>query len=159
MLFGSILSVSRENIILTIICGIGTLVTLALIFRPLLFASIDPEEAEARGVPVKTLSIVFLLLLGITIAEAIQVVGVLLVFALIVIPAAAAQHLVRKPFSAIFLSIILGIAFTWGGLLLALATSLPVSFYIAALAALSYFAASGSAILRDTQGIGVQASR
>jgi len=75
------------------------------------------------------------------VAEAIQAVGVLLVFALIVAPAAAAQHLTRKPFSAIAISIALGLAFTWGGLFLALATSWPVSFYIAALAAVTYFIA------------------
>ena len=91
--------------------------------------------------PIKSLSLIFMFLLAITVAEAIQVVGVLLVFALIVAPAAAAQHLTRKPFSAIAIAVALGVAFTWGGLLLALATSWPVSFYIAALAALTYFAA------------------
>ena len=141
VLFGSILSVTHANIVYTLIFGIGTLIILAAIFRPLLFSSIDPEVAEARGVPIKALSIIFMFLLAITVAEAIQVVGVLLVFALIVAPAAAAQHLTRKPFSAIAISIALGIAFTWGGLLLALITSWPVSFYIAALAALTYFAA------------------
>jgi zinc/manganese transport system permease protein len=141
VLFGSILSVTHEDIILSLIFGVGTLIILAAIFRPLLFSSIDPEVAEARGVPIKLLSVVFMFLLAITVAEAIQVVGVLLVFALIVAPAATAQHLTRKPFSAIAISAALGVAFTWGGLLLALATSWPVSFFIAALAALTYFAA------------------
>jgi zinc/manganese transport system permease protein len=141
VLFGSILSVTQSDIIYTMIFGIGTLIILAFIFRPLLFSSIDPEVAEARGVPTKLLSIIFMFLLAITVAESIQVVGVLLVFALIVAPAAAAQHLTRKPFSAILISIALGISFTWGGLLLALATSWPVSFYIAALAAVTYFIA------------------
>jgi zinc/manganese transport system permease protein len=141
VLFGSILSVTYRDIALTLAFGIGTLIILAAIFRPLLFSSIDPEVAEARGVPIKELSIIFMFLLAITVAEAIQVVGVLLVFALIVAPAAAAQHLTRKPFSAIAISVALGIAFTWGGLLLALATSWPVSFYIATLAALTYFIA------------------
>ena len=141
VLFGSILSVTHADIVYMIILGIGTLVVLAAIFRPLLFSSIDPEVAEARGVPTKALSIIFMLLLAITVAEAIQAVGVLLVFALIVAPAAAAQHLTRKPFSAIAISIALGLAFTWGGLFLALATSWPVSFYIAALAAVTYFIA------------------
>ncbi len=141
VLFGSILSVTHADIVLTLVFGIGTLVVLAAIFRPLLFSSIDPEVAEARGVPIKALSIIFILLLAITVAEAIQVVGVLLVFALIVAPAAAAQHLTRKPFTAIAISAALGLAFTWGGLFLALATSWPVSFYIAALAAVTYGAA------------------
>lgn len=141
VLFGSILSVTHADIILTLAFGIGTLIIFTVIFRPLLFSSIDPEVAEARGVPTKLLSVLFIVLLAITVAEAIQVVGVLLVFALIVAPAAAAQHLTRKPFSAIVISIVLGIVFTWGGLLLALVTSWPVSFYIAALAALTYFIA------------------
>ena len=141
ILFGTILGISRTDVLVTLVFGIGTLVILAAIFRPLLFSSIDPEVAEARGVPTKALSIIFMFLLAITVAEAIQVVGVLLVFALIVAPAAAAQHLTRKPFSAIAIAIALGIVFTWGGLLLALATSWPVSFYIASLSALTYFAA------------------
>jgi zinc/manganese transport system permease protein len=141
VLFGSILSVTQSNIDWTIILGIGTLIILAAIFRPLLFSSIDPEVAEARGVPIKALSIIFMFLLAITVAESIQVVGVLLVFALIVAPAAAAQHLTRKPFSAISISVVLGVAFTWGGLVLALITNLPVSFYIALLAAITYFVA------------------
>ncbi len=143
VLFGSILSVTHADIVYSLILGIGTLIILAAIFRPLLFSSIDPEVAEARGVPTKILSTLFMFLLAITVAEAIQVVGVLLVFALIVAPAAAAQHLTRKPFSAIVISVALGIAFTWTGLLLALITSWPVSFYIATLAALTYFIAIG----------------
>lgn len=141
VLFGSILSVTHGDIVYTIVLGIGTLIVLAIIFRPLLFSSIDPEVAEARGVPIKALGVIFMVLLAITVAESVQVVGVLLVFALIVAPAAAAQHLTRKPFSAIAISIALGVAFTWAGLLLALATSWPVSFFIAALAALTYVAA------------------
>ena len=141
VLFGSILSVTHGDIIYTVIFGVGSLIMLGVIFRPLLFSSIDPEVAEARGVPIKALSVIFMFLLAITVAEAIQVVGVLLVFALIVAPAAAAQHLTRKPFSAIAISVALGVAFTWAGLFLALATSAPVSFYIATLAALTYFAA------------------
>src|SRR3984885_831486 len=93
VLFGSILSVTQSNIDWTIMLGLGTLIILAAIFRPLLFSSIDPEVAEARGVSIKALSIIFMFLLAITVAESIQVVGVLLVFALIVVPAAAAQHL------------------------------------------------------------------
>lgn len=142
VLFGSILSVTSGDIFYTIALGGGVLVLLAIIFRPLLFSSIDPEVAEARGVRIKLLSLVFMIILAVTVAEAIQVVGILLVFALIVAPAAAAQRLSRKPFSAIAISIALSVAFTWGGLLLALATSWPVSFYIAALAAGTYFAAS-----------------
>lgn len=144
VLFGSILSVTRANIVWTIVLGAATLSVLAAIGRPLLFASIDPESAQARGVPVKLLSIVFMLLVAITVSEAIQVVGVLLVFALIVAPAAIAQHVTRRPFSAIMLSVALGGVFVWGGLCLALATRFPVSFYISVIAALTYFVVLGA---------------
>jgi zinc/manganese transport system permease protein len=141
ILFGSILSVTHGDVLVTLVCGSATLLLLALLYRPLLFASVDPEVAMARGVPVRLLSVVFLLLLAITISEAVQVVGVLLVFALLVAPAAAAERLTSRPATAIGLSIILGLVFTWGGLILAFMGHWPVSFYIAALSALFYFAA------------------
>jgi len=119
VLFGSILSVTRKDVLITLGCGLATLLLIAFLFRPLLFASIDPEVAEARGVPVRLLSIAFMLLLAITVAEAIQVVGVLLVFALLVAPAATAERLTHRPFSAIVLAVALGLFFTWGGLILA----------------------------------------
>ncbi len=149
VLFGSILSVTHSNIILTIILGLASLALLAVIFRPLLFSSVDPEAAQARGLPVKFLSILFIMLLAVTVAEAIQVVGVLLIFALIVAPPAIAQHMTRRPLSAIILSVLLGISFVWCGLMLALATRFPVSFYISVLAVASYFVAVGAShILR-----------
>ncbi|HZO74570.1 MAG TPA: metal ABC transporter permease [Ktedonobacteraceae bacterium] len=141
VLFGSILSVTRNDVLITLVGGIITLLILAFLYRPLLFASIDPEVAQARGVPVRPLSIVFLLLLAITVSEAIQIVGVLLVFALLVAPPAAAERLTRRPLAAIGLAILLNVIFTWGGLVLAFVGHWPVSFYIAALAALSYFVA------------------
>ncbi|MDA8387104.1 MAG: metal ABC transporter permease [Nitrospiraceae bacterium] len=144
VLFGSILSVTRSDIVWSIVLGCAALSLLAAIFRPLLFASIDPEAAEARGVPVRLLSMLFMFVLAITVAEAIQVVGVLLVFALIVAPAAIAQHITRRPFSAIVLSAAFGVAFVCCGMFLALATRFPVSFYISVLAALTYFIVVGS---------------
>jgi len=139
ILFGSILSVSHNDVIIMLCCGLATLIVLALIFRPLLFASIDPEVAEARGIPVRLLAIIFMLLLAITISEAVQVVGVLLVFALLVAPAAAAAHLTNRPATSVALSIILGLLFTWGGLVLTFVGHWPASFYIATLSALFYF--------------------
>src|SRR5579859_956380 len=142
VLFGSILSVTRSDVLITLGSGIATLLLLAFLFRPLLFATIDPEVALARGVPVRLLSIVFLMLLGITTAEAVLVVGVLLVLALLIAPAATAIHLTRHPLTSISLAAVLGLLFTWGGLILAFVGTgrhLPVSFYITTLAALSYF--------------------
>jgi zinc/manganese transport system permease protein len=139
ILFGSILSVTRQDVLLTLGCGMVTLLLTALLFRPLLFASVDPEMAQARGVPVRLLSIVFLLLLAITVAETVQVVGVLLVFALLIAPAASAARLLRQPCGAIALAMALGLLCTWGGLALAFASRFPVSFYVATLASLTYF--------------------
>ncbi|HLZ81249.1 MAG TPA: metal ABC transporter permease [Ktedonobacteraceae bacterium] len=142
VLFGSILSVTRSDVLITLVCGILTLLIVALLFRPLLFASVDPEVAQTRGVPVRALSIVFLILLGITTAEAVLVVGVLLVLALLIAPAATAMRLTRRPLATITLAVALGLIFTWGGLILAFVGTgrhLPVSFYITTLAATSYF--------------------
>ncbi len=151
VLFGSILTVTRRDVIITLITGCVTLLIIALLFRPLLFASVDPEVAQARGVPVRLLSIVFLLLLAVATAEAVLVIGVLLVFALLIAPAAAAEHLTHRPITSIILSVILGLTFTWGGLFLALVgtgSHFPVSFYISTMAALTYFASVLIARLR-----------
>ncbi len=138
ILFGSILSVTTGDLYLSLITGIIALSLLGIIFRPLLFSSIDPEVAEARGVPIQLLGIVFMLLLGVTVAEAILVVGVLLVFALLIAPAATAQHLSNGPMTSILLSVVLGLAFMWGGMFLGLFFHVPVSFFIASLASITY---------------------
>ncbi len=138
ILFGSILSVTTFDLWLSIITGIVTIIFIVVLFRPLLFASVDPEVATARGVPVNFLSIIFMILLAVAVTEAILIVGVLLVFALVVAPAAIAQHISKRPFTTIVLSILLGLFFTWGGLLLALLLHGPPSFFIAGLSAMSY---------------------
>ncbi len=138
ILFGSLLSVSQNNVIIIAWVSLAILLIVAFLFRPLLFASIDPEMAEARGVPVRLLSIAFMLILAVTVSEAVQIVGVLLVFALIVAPAATAERLTRRPLTTVVLSIALGLIFTWGGLLLAFIGHWPVSFYISVLAAFAY---------------------
>ena len=144
VLFGSILSVSYADLIATLVVGGIALLTITCIFRPLLFVSIDPEVAATRGVPLRLLSILFLLLLAITITVSVQVVGVLLVFALLIAPAAAAERVTRRPLTSIALSIVVGLVCVWGGLFLAFFGpwgQLPVSFYISVLAAFSYFVA------------------
>ncbi len=146
ILFGSILSVTRQDVLLSGICGVVILIVWSMIFRPLLFASIDPTVAEARGVPVRGLSILFLVLLGATAAEAIQVIGALLSSALLIAPAASATNIVKRPLSSLLLSVALSLFFTWGGLLLAFVGTgkhLPVGFYIATLATVTYFISIG----------------
>ena len=141
ILFGSILSVTHFDLVLSIVSASITLLIVIFIFRPLLFSSIDPEVAEARGVPVQLLSVVFMVLLAISVAEAILVVGVLLVFALLIAPAAIAQHMAKRPFTTIVLSVCFGLFFTWEGLFLSLLLHGPASFYIAGLASCTYLIA------------------
>jgi zinc/manganese transport system permease protein len=143
ILFGSILSVEPAQIHWMLILGCGSLIALALMFRPLTFASIDPETAEARGVPVRPLSIAFMILLAITVAEVVQVVGILLMFALLIAPPAIAQHLFRRPAAVILAAAMFGVGFTWLGLLLAIWTPYPVSFFIAGGASVSYLVIVG----------------
>jgi zinc/manganese transport system permease protein len=133
ILFGTILGISQGDVALTAIFCLISIVVILLLFRPLLFASIDPEVAQARGVPVRLLSVLFLILVAITVAMSVQVVGVLLIFTLLVGPAATAMRLTRRPISAVGLAMVLGLAYTWLGILLAANSAWPVSFYIAGL--------------------------
>lgn len=151
VLFGSILSVTRQDVTVTLVCSLVVIAFLAILFRPLLFASVDPEVAEARGLPVRRLSILFLLLLAISVSQAVQVVGVLLVFTLLVMPAAAAEYLTNRPPLAIGLSVSISLVCTWGGLLLAFIGHAPVSFYIVSLSALFYAGARVSHAWRSPQ--------
>ena len=131
VLFGSIISVSRQDVVLLLSLGIAVVVALGAIRRPLTFASVDPEVAEARGVPVRALSIVFLLILAVAVAEAIQVVGVLMVLALLITPAAAAQKLTVRPVTATVLGVAIALVCTLGGVLASLVTLYPASFFVA----------------------------
>jgi len=139
VLFGSILSVTINDVLVTLGSGMVIILMLVILFRPLLFASIEPEVAEARGVPVQQLSIFFLILLALSVTLTVKVVGVLLVFALLVVPAAAAEHLTHRPWLAITLSILISLMATLGGLILAFIGHWPVSFYIVSLTSLFYF--------------------
>jgi len=141
ILFGTITGVSRSEVFLLLGLGVATLVALALISRPLMFASVDPEVAEARGVPVRALSIAFLVILAVAVSEAIQVVGVLLVLTLLITPAAAAQKLTARPVIASLLSVVIAATCTMGGILISLVTPYPASFYVSALSFGSYLLA------------------
>ena len=138
ILFGTILGISRTDVLVTLIFGIGTLIILVAIFRPLLFSSIDPEVAEARGVPVRSLGILFLVLVAIAVSMSVQVVGVLLIFTLLVGPAATATRIVHNPLGAVAASIAFALAFTWLGIFLAATGSFPVTFYIATISFVVY---------------------
>jgi len=138
LLFGEILGISASDVALTLAMGGLTLLALAAIYRPLLFSSVDEELAGARGVPVTALSIGFMAILAVAVTEAVQVVGVLLIFALIVTPAAIAVRLSSRPRTAILLSVVLALVFTWLGLAISYYSPHPVSFFITSLAFATY---------------------
>jgi zinc/manganese transport system permease protein len=141
LLFGEILGISTTDVIVTIVAGAITIAALIAIYRPLLFASVDEELAGAKGVPVTALSIAFMAILAVAVTEAVQVVGVLLIFALIVTPAAIAVRFTSRPFAAIGIGVLLALAFTWAGLTIAYYSPHPVSFFITSLAFGTYLVA------------------
>ncbi len=141
LLFGSIVGVSDGQLRDLAIVAAIVVAGIAALYRPLLFSSVDPEMAAARGVPLRVLSVAIFLLLALTTAEAIQVVGVLLVLTLVITPAAAAQRLTGRPGVALLLSIGIALAATEGGILLSLAQPWPTSFFISAISFGAYLAA------------------
>ena len=141
LLFGSIVGITSGQVLLLLVVGVATLAVLAVIGRPLLFASVDPAVAGARAVPVRALSVIFLVLLGAAVAEASQITGTLLVYALLVAPPATAQLLTSRPALGLALSPLIGLAVTWIGLSLAFYWPYPAGFFITMLAFAGYVAA------------------
>jgi len=133
-LFGTILGITQRDVLLTVVVVLAGIGALAAIGRPLLFASVDPVVAEARGVPVRSLSFAFLLVVALSVAVTVQIVGTLLIFALLVAPPAAALQLTAHPAFGVIASVALSVAVTWAGLALAYYTDFPVGFYITTLA-------------------------
>jgi zinc/manganese transport system permease protein len=134
VLFGSILGMQPAEAVIVSAAAVLTCIALLAIARPLLFVSLDPEVAMSRGVPIRVLTALFLTLVAITVAESVQAVGALLVFALLVTPAAAAQNLTTSPYAGMALSAAVAVLAVWLGVTLAFYISYPVSFFITALA-------------------------
>ncbi|HLY67194.1 MAG TPA: metal ABC transporter permease, partial [Chloroflexota bacterium] len=157
ILFGTILGVSHQDLLVTAVAGTVTLVVLAVIARPLLFASIDPEVAEARGVPVRFLSALFFVLLAISVAQAVQVVGILLLLTMLVGPASTAAYLTHRPGKVVALAVVIALLETWAGITLAYYNKAPVSFFIAAISfGLYLLARFGSPLLAGSRQRAVQ---
>jgi len=130
LLIGQIVGVGQSGIQLLLVCAVVVLIVLAVVYRPLLFASTDPEVALARGIPVRGLSVVFAVLVGVACALGVQIVGALLVLSLLVTPAAAAARVTASPLKATVLSILFAETAAVGGILLSLAPGLPVSTFV-----------------------------
>ncbi|MGO4247103.1 metal ABC transporter permease [Paenarthrobacter sp. RAF54_2] len=159
LLTGQIVSV--DTVQLQALAGTAILVMIALvaIWRPLSFASVDPEMAEARGVPVRGLAIGFMVLLGISVALSIQIVGALLVLALLITPAAAALRVTTSPRLVVLLSVVFAIAATVGGILLALGSRIPISPYVTTLSFLIYVVCRVIGRVRANRGLNGRVSR
>ena len=145
ILFGQIFGITTQEVALTFVAGVLTVVAVVVMYRPLLFATLDEEVAEAKGVPVRGLSIAFMVILAVAVSEAVQVVGVLLIFALIVAPAAIAERFTTRPSRGVLLSAVLAMLFTWAGLTVAYYLPYPVGFFITTIAFGTYVLARWAA--------------
>jgi len=141
LLTGQIIAVDDPQVFWLIATSLVVVAFLGVIWRPLSFASLDTEVAEARGVPTKVLGIVFMLLLALAVAASVQVVGALLVMTLLVTPAAAALRLTSSPLWVPVLSMIFAVVSVVGGILLALGGGLPISPYVTSLSFAIYLVA------------------
>jgi len=140
VLFGSILGLQPYQVVFGSITALATCAVMLLVARPMLFLSVDPDVAVARGVPAPALTALFLVLLAVTVAESVQAVGALLIFALMVTPAATAQNLSARPWLGMALSALIAVAVVWVGLVLSFYVPYPTSFFITSLAFAAYLA-------------------
>jgi len=133
ILFGQILGISSSDVLLTLVAALIIVATVAVIYRPLLFASLDEDVAEAKGMPMLFLGTTFMLLVAVAVSFSVQVIGVLLIFSLMVTPAATAQRMATQPQRAIIISVAIALFATWSGLFIAFYEPYPVSFFITGL--------------------------
>jgi zinc/manganese transport system permease protein len=153
LLTGQIVSVDTVQLQVLAGTAVAVMAALCFIWRPLSFASVDPELAEARGVPVRTLALVFMVLLGVSVALSIQIVGALLVLALLITPAAAALRVTSSPRLVVLLSVVFAVSATVGGILLALGGRIPISPYVTTLSFLIYVVCRVIGSVRAKRGL------
>ncbi|MCW2598898.1 MAG: ABC-type transporter, integral rane subunit [Frankiales bacterium] len=148
LLFGSFLGITSTQVV--VMAGVATVLLTALVIlgRPLLFASLDPDAARAAGVPVALLDLLFLLLLGATAAGVVQITGSLMVFTLLVLPAAAARELSCRPGRALATSILIALLVTWTALAVAYSSPYPLGFWLSTLAFGTFLAAKAVSRVR-----------
>jgi zinc/manganese transport system permease protein len=143
ILFGDIFGVSRDQVIEMAVLSALSLAALALFSRKLLFASIQPRLAEARGLSLTGISAAFMVVLAVSVSLASQIVGILLVFTLVIAPAGIALRVCRSFWRGILLSVVLGVSVVWAGILFACVTDLPVTFWISSLFFALYLGVEG----------------
>ncbi|MEU6643237.1 metal ABC transporter permease [Saccharomonospora sp. NPDC046836] len=151
ILVGQIVAIEPQNLTVLVVAAVVVLAVLALVYRPLLFASVDPAVAMARGVPARSLGVLFAVLVGVATALGVQIVGALLVVALMVTPAAAAARLTANPLRATVLAVIFAEVAALGGIILSLAPGAPVSFFVTAISFTIYLVCRVIAYVRGRQ--------
>jgi zinc/manganese transport system permease protein len=144
LLFGSFLGITADQVTVLAVVAFGALVVLAVVGRPLLFASVDAEVARVHGAPVRLLGVVFLLLLATTAAEVSQITGALLVFALLVLPPATAQAVSGRPAVSLVASVGIGLLTVWLSLFVAYYSPYPVGFWLTSIGFAFYLGARAS---------------
>jgi len=150
LLFGEILGISSGDVLVTLVAALVLIVAVGIVYRPLLFTSLDEDVAEAKGVSIFWIGVVFMLLIAVATSIAVQVVGVLLIFALMVTPAAVAQRVARRPAQGIVISVAVALLATWFGLFISFYLPYPVSFFITAATFAAYL------VVRGVQGAKVR---
>lgn len=130
LLTGQAVNAGAKGVVAVVITTVVVVAVMSVIYRPLLFASTDPRVAEARGVPMQLLSVVFAVLLGAAVAQSVQIIGALLVMSLLITPAAAAMRISSNPTTVLGLSILFGVVAAVGGIILSLAPALPPSVFV-----------------------------
>ena len=148
LLTGSIVSVDSTNLVVLAVVAVLVVAVLGVLYRPLLFASTDPDVALARGVPVRALSLVFAVLIGLATALAVPIVGAILVLSVMIAPGAAAARVTANPLLATALAVLFAELALVGGTVLSLAPGLPVSGYVASIAFVLYIGCRGVGRLR-----------
>jgi zinc/manganese transport system permease protein len=148
LLFGEVLGISNGDLAPVAAISAISITFTALLFRPLLLSSLSPELAKARGVSNNRMELWFLTLLALATAMALPVVGALLVFSLMVGPAAAARSLTDRPLLALQLSVVISLVTVWAAIALSYVTNWPVGFFVGGLGAACYFAGRGGAWAR-----------
>jgi zinc/manganese transport system permease protein len=148
LLFGTFLGISDGQVLLLAGVALVAVAALAVLGRPLLFASVDADVASARGVPVRGLGVAFLVLLGLAVAATSQITGVLLVFALLLMPAASAQAITARPGLSLALTVAIGLAVVWLGLGIAYFSIYPAGFFVTSISFAVYLAAQATAWAR-----------
>src|SRR5690625_2545602 len=153
LLTGQIVGISGSSLWLLMLTTIIVVGAVFFFWRPMLFASADPVMAQAAGIPVRVISVIFAVLVGLAAAQSVQIVGALLVMALLITPGAAAVQLTSSPLKSVVLSVIFAEVAAVGGLILSLAPGLPVSVFVTTISFIIYLISRGIAMVHNRRAV------